>query len=134
LPCSQGNAFRDGFGPDCKHQQRIQIVLDASTATAKELEATVSNYPLDWQRPGSHKFGQAVFQSRLEKSLLGLKSVDQVLSALAPTENPRNEKRALPRSSISSVVKSAGPGIMSLYTLTLWDHIGVALTTRDGVK
>ena len=74
------------------------------------------------------------FQSRLEKSLLGLKSVDQVLSALAPTENPRNEKRALPRSSISSVVKSADPGIMFLYTLTLWDHIGAALTTRDGVK
>jgi CHAT domain-containing protein len=115
-------------------QQRIQIVLDASTAAAKELEATVANYPLDWQRLGLTDPDKRFFQSRLENNLLGLKSVDQLFAALAPTENPRNEKRALPRSSISSVVKSAGPGVMSLYTLTLWDHIGVALTTRDAVK
>jgi CHAT domain-containing protein len=114
--------------------QRVQRLMETSDRVAAETKAQVATFQPTWEQLTFDPGNEQQLRARLETVLKNVKGSDQLLSEFASSESRSKQPLNLPRSSISSIVKASGPGVMALYTLSLRDRIGVAITTAGGFQ
>jgi CHAT domain-containing protein len=114
--------------------QRVERLIETSDHVSAATKAQLAIFQLTWEQLTFDPGSKLQLRTHLETIFQNMKESDQLLSEFASSESRSKHPLNLPHSSITSIVKASGPGVMALYTLSLRDRIGVAITTADGFQ